>query len=96
MKPHMYLLNKEWQPTIVYLEEVAEGREKNFTTLWGEPLVKEETEETTEEIAEVSNDDLEKATEDYKLVFWKTVPSNKKNDLEWIRSKVNETLTPTE
>ena len=91
MKPHMYVLNKEWQPTIVYLEEVSAGREKNYTKLSGEPLIK--TAEV-EEKKEVSNDDLEKATEDYKLVFWKAVPPNKKNDLERIRSKINETLTP--
>ena len=92
MKPHMYVLNKEWQPTIVYLEEVPAGREKNYTKLSGEPLIK--TAEVKEEIKEVSNDDLEKATEDYKLVFWKAVPPNKKNDLERIIAKVNETLTP--
>lgn len=92
MKPHMYVLNKEWQPTIVYLEEVSAGRERNYTKLSGEPLIK--TAEAKEEVKEASSDNLEKATEDYKLVFWKAVPPNKKNELERIRSKINETLTP--
>ena len=33
MKPHMYLLNKYWEPTIVYPEEMKEGREKDYKTL---------------------------------------------------------------
>ena len=33
MKPHMYLLNKDWEPTIVYLDEMKEGREKDYKTL---------------------------------------------------------------
>lgn len=96
MKPHMYVLNKEWQPTIVYLEEVSAGRERNYTKLSGEPLIKtaEAKEEIKEEVKEASSDNLEKATEDYKLVYGKAVPPNKKNDLERIRAKINETLTP--
>ena len=31
MKPHMYLLNKDWEPTIVYPEEMKEGLPDNTT-----------------------------------------------------------------
>ena len=92
MKPHMYLLNKDWEPTIVYLDEMKEGREKDYKTLswWsltGEP--------EKEEIVEV-DPSLEKAHEDYKSIFGKNVPVNKKNDIERIQEKINETLTPVE
>ena len=92
MKPHMYLLNKDWEPTIVYLDDMKEGREKDYKTLswWsltGEP--------EKEEIVEV-DPSLEKAHEDYKSIFGKNVPVNKKNDIERIQEKINETLTPVE
>ena len=93
MKPHMYVLNKEWEPTIVYLEEMKEGREKDYKTLswWsltGEPEEKK--------IVEEVDPSIEKAHEDYKSIFWKNVPVNKKNDIERIQEKINETLTPVE
>lgn len=91
MKPHMYLLNKEWQPTIIYLEEMKEGREKDYKTLSGWSL----TGEPEEEVVEV-DPSLEKAHEDYKSIFGKNVPVNKKNDIERIQEKINETLTPVE
>lgn len=91
MKQHMYLLNKDWEPTIVYPEEMKEWREKDYKTLWGRSLIAEA--EPVKKETPV-NDSLEKATEDYKLVYGKAVPPNKKNDLERIRAKVNETLTP--
>lgn len=97
MKLHHYLLNKDWEPTIVYPELMKEGREKGYKTLSGTPLIKEINQERVEarkETKELVNDSLEKATEDYKLVYGKAVPPNKKNDLERIRAKVNETLTP--
>lgn len=97
MKLHHYLLNKDWEPTIVYPELMKEWREKDYKTLWGQPLVAEAEPAKTEELVKVeapTNDSLEKATEDYKLVYGKAVPPNKKNDLERIRAKVNETLTP--
>ena len=92
MKPHMYLLNKDWEPTIVYPEEMKEGREKDYKTLSGTSLTGEEPKK--EEVKEPVNNSLEKATEDYKLVYGKAVPPNKKNDLERITAKVKETLTP--
>ena len=92
MKPHMYLLNKDWEPTIVYPQEMKEGREKDYKTLSGTSLTGEEPKK--EEVKESVNNSLEKATEDYKLVYGKAVPPNKKNDLERIIAKVNETLTP--
>lgn len=91
MKPHMYLLNKDWEPTIVYLDEMKEGREKDYKTLSGWSL----TGEPEEEVVEV-DPSLEKAHEDYKSIFWKNVPVNKKNDIERIQEKINETLTPVE
>ena len=91
MKLHHYLLNKDWEPTIVYPELMKEGREKDYKTLSGTSLTGEEPKE---EVQEPINDSLEKATEDYKLVYGKAVPPNKKNDLERIRTKVDETLTP--
>lgn len=91
MKLHHYLLNKDWEPTIVYPELMKEGREKDYKTLWGKPLI---AEAEPVKIEAPTNDSLEKATEDYKLVYGKAVPPNKKNDLERIRAKVNETLTP--
>lgn len=91
MKPHMYLLNKDWEPTIVYLEEMKEGREKDYKTLSGWSL----TGEPEEEVVEV-DPSLEKAHEDYKSIFGKNVPVNKKNDIERIQEKINETLTPVE
>lgn len=98
MKPHMYLLNKDWEPTIVYPEEMKAGREKDYKTLSGTPLVKETNQERVEvkkeETKEPVNNNLEKATEDYKLIYGKAVPPNKKNDLERITAKVKETLTP--
>lgn len=93
MKPHMYVLNKEWQPTIVYLDEMKEGREKDYKTLSGWSLTGEE--EPKEEVKEV-DPSLEKAHEDYKTIFGKNVPVNKKNDIERIQEKINETLTPVE
>lgn len=92
MKPHMYLLNKDWEPTIVYPEEMKAGREKDYKTLSGTSLTGEEPKR--EEIKEPVNNSLEKATEDYKLVYGKAVPPNKKNDLGRIQEKINETLTP--
>lgn len=91
MKLHHYLLNKDWEPTIVYPELMMEGREKDYKTLWGRSLIAEA--EPVKKETPV-NDSLEKATEDYKLVYGKAVPPNKKNDLERITAKVNETLTP--
>lgn len=91
MKPHMYLLNKDWEPTIVYLDEMKEGREKDYKTLSGWSL----TGEPEEEVVEV-DPSLEKAHEDYKSIFGKNVPVNKKNDIERIQEKINETLTPVE
>ena len=92
MKPHMYLLNKDWEPTIVYPEEMKEWREKDYKTLSGTSLTWEEPKKA--EVKEPVNNSLEKATEDYKLVYGKAVPPNKKNDLERITAKVKETLTP--
>jgi len=96
MKLHHYLLNKDWEPTIVYPELMKEGREKDYKTLSGTSLTGEEPkkEEVRGHIEAVLPSDLEKATEDYKLVYGKAVPPNKKNDLERIIAKVNETLTP--
>ena len=98
MKPHMYVLNKEWQPTIVYLEEMKEGREKDYKTLSGWSLTGEEPKEVVEEekLIESINVALEKIYEDYKSIFGKNVPVNKKNDIERIQEKINETLTPVE
>lgn len=98
MKPHMYLLNKEWQPTIVYLEEMKEGREADYKTLSGWSLTGEEPKEEVEEekLIESINVALEKIYEDYKSIFGKNVPVNKKNDIERIQEKINETLTPVE
>lgn len=93
MKPHMYVLNKEWQPTIVYLEEMKEGREADYKTLSGWSLTGEEPKE---EVKEVVDPSLEKIHDDYKTIFWKNVPVNKKNDIERIQEKINETLTPVE
>ena len=92
MKPHMYVLNKEWEPTIVYLEEMKEGREKDYKTLSGWSLTGEEQKEEVKEV----DPSIEKAHEDYKSIFWKNVPVNKKNDIERIQEKINETLTPVE
>lgn len=92
MKPHMYLLNKDWEPTIVYLDEMKEGREKDYKTLSGWSLTGEKEEEKIVEV----DPSLEKAHEDYKSIFWKNVPVNKKNDIERIQEKINETLTPVE
>lgn len=92
MKPHMYLLNKDWEPTIVYLDEMKEGREKDYKTLSGWSLTGEPEEEKIVEV----DPSLEKAHEDYKAIFWKNVPVNKKNDIERIQEKINETLTPVE
>ncbi len=97
MKLHHYLLNKDWEPTIVYPELMKEGREKDYKTLSGTSLTGEKVEikeEVRGPIGTVLPSDLEKATEDYKLVYGKAVPPNKKNDLERITAKVNETLTP--
>ena len=91
-KPHMYLLNKDWEPTIVYPEEMKEGREKDYKTLSGWSLTGEPEKE---EIVEV-DPSIEKAHEDYKSIFGKNVPVNKKNDIERIQEKINETLTPVE
>ena len=93
MKPHMYVLNKEWQPTIVYLEEMKEGREVDYKTLSGWSLTGEPEEK---KIVEEVDPSIEKAHEDYKSIFWKNVPVNKKNDIERIQEKINETLTPVE
>jgi len=93
MKPHMYLLNKDWEPTIVYLEEMKEGREKDYKTLWWLSLTGDEPEKE-EKATEVADVDLEKIHEDYKSIFGKNVPPNKKNDLERIQEKINETLNP--
>jgi hypothetical protein len=68
------------------------GREKDYKTLSGTSLTGEEPKR--EEIKEPVNNSLEKATEDYKLVYGKAVPPNKKNDLGRIQEKINETLTP--
>lgn len=92
MKPHMYLLNKDWEPTIVYLDEMKEGREKDYKTLSGWSLTGEPEEEKVVEV----DPSLEKAHEDYKSIFGKNVPVNKKNDIERIQEKINETLTPVE
>lgn len=92
MKPHMYLLNKDWEPTIVYLDEMKEGREKDYKTLSWWSLTGEQEKE---EIVEV-DPSIEKAHEDYKSIFGKNVPVNKKNDIERIQEKINETLTPVE
>ena len=92
MKPHMYLLNKDWEPTIVYLDEMKEGREKDYKTLSGWSLTGEQEEEKIEKV----DPSLEKAHEDYKSIFGKNVPVNKKNDIERIQEKINETLTPVE
>lgn len=92
MKPHMYLLNKDWEPTIVYLDEMKEGREKDYKTLSGWSLTGEPEEEKIVEV----DPSLEKAHEDYKSIFGKNVPVNKKNDIERIQEKINETLTPVE
>lgn len=89
----MYLLNKDWEPTIVYPDEMKEGREKDYKTLSGWSLTGEE--EPKEEVKEV-DPSLEKAHEDYKTIFGKNVPVNKKNDIERIQEKINETLTPVE
>ena len=92
MKPHMYLLNKDWEPTIVYLDEMKEGREKDYKTLSGWSLTGEPEEGKIVEV----DPSLEKAHEDYKSIFGKNVPVNKKNDIERIQEKINETLTPVE
>ena len=92
MKPHMYLLNKDWEPTIVYLDEMKEGREKDYKTLSWWSLTGEQEEEKIVEV----DPSLEKAHEDYKSIFGKNVPVNKKNDIERIQEKINETLTPVE
>ena len=92
MKPHMYVLNKEWEPTIVYLDEMKEGREADYKTLSGWSLTGEEEKKIVEEV----DPSLEKIHEDYKSIFWKNVPVNKKNDIERIQEKINETLTPVE
>jgi hypothetical protein len=92
MKPHMYLLNKDWEPTIVYLDEMKEGREADYKTLSGWSLTGEPEEEKIVEV----DPSLEKAHEDYKSIFGKNVPVNKKNDIERIQEKINETLTPVE
>ena len=70
MKPHMYLLNKDWEPTIVYLDDMKEGREKDYKTLSGWSLTGEPEEEKIEKV----DQSLEKAHEDYKSIFGKNVP----------------------
>lgn len=92
MKPHMYLLNKDWEPTIVYLDEMKEGREKDYKTLSWWSLTGKLEEEKIEKV----DPSLEKAHDDYKSIFGKNVPVNKKNDIERIQEKINETLTPVE
>ena len=92
MKPHMYVLNKDWEPTIIYTEEVKEGREKDYKTLSWWSLTEEGQTSAVEEV----DPSLEKAHEDYKSIFGKNVPVNKKNDIERIQEKINETLTPVE
>lgn len=94
MKPHMYLLNKDWEPTIVYPEEMKEGREKDYKTLSGTSLTGEKVDVKEEETVKSIMAATEKLYEDYKLIYGKAVPPNKKNDLERITAKVNETLTP--
>ena len=89
----MYLLNKDWEPTIVYLDDMKEGREKDYKTLsWWSLTGEQEEEEKIEKV----DQSLEKAHEDYKSIFGKNVPVNKKNDIERIQEKINETLTPVE
>lgn len=117
MKPHMYLLNKYWEPTIVYLDEMKEGREKDYKTLSGWSLTGEEPKEEAKaeviidwaevvteynpELEEALNKELEDLKEEYKVVYGKEVPVNKKNDRERIHTKIMditnpETLTPVE
>lgn len=90
MRDYMYLLNKEWQPTIVYLDELKEWREKDYKTLSGTNL-----DWTVEEVKEEETEPSE-LHEKYKEVFWKNVPVNKKNDLERIAEKIAEATLPTE
>lgn len=104
MKPHMYVLNKEWQATIVYPQEMKEGREKDYCTLSGtdfktdKPVSKDffnkPAEEVIEEevIAEVT--DIEKLQAQYLEVMGKEAPARYKNDEERLNAKINETLTP--
>jgi hypothetical protein len=94
MRAHHYLLNKEWQPTIVYPESMNEGREKDYKTLSWKPLIKTETTEEVKEETTATPLSLEKAHDDFRSIFGKNVPINKKNDIEWIQEKINETLTP--
>jgi hypothetical protein len=54
------------------------------------------TGEPEEEKTEKVDPSLEKAHDDYKSIFGKNVPVNKKNDIERIQEKINETLTPVE
>lgn len=90
MRDHMYLLNKEWQPTIVYTDWLPEGRQKNYKTLSGTNLdwTKDEVKEEETEPSELH--------EKYKEVFWKNVPVNKKNDTERIEAKIAEATLPVE
>ena len=71
---------------------MKEGREKDYKTLSWWSLTGEQEKE---EIVEV-DPSIEKAHEDYKSIFGKNVPVNKKNDIERIQEKINETLTPVE
>ena len=71
---------------------MKEGREADNKTLSGWSLTGEEEKKIVEEV----DPSLEKIHEDYKSIFWKNVPVNKKNDIERIQEKINETLTPVE
>ena len=69
------------------------SREKDYKTLsWWSLTGEQEEEEKIEKV----DPSLEKAHEDYKSIFGKNVPANKKNDIERIQEKINETLTPVE
>ena len=70
---------------------MKEGRKKTLGTLSWWSLTGEPEEEKIEKV----DPSLEKAHEDYKSIFGKNVPINKKNDIRQIQ-EINRTLTPVE
>jgi len=61
-----------------------------FIAYWFKPISdgkKEDKEEKTNDVWTVDKG-IEQYREEYKTKNWKDVPSNKKNDVEWIKSKL--------
>ena len=96
----IYVQNKQREATMIDTETTL-NREENYCTLSGtrfddKPLVNFFDNELAD-ANEITDDSWLQALWDlYEAVLGKAVPARYKNDTEWLKTKINDTLTSAE